>query len=174
MNDDNSKNGSWRSLVALAFAAALAAQTMPALADDPDFLAFGAGYYDFGNDENAGEFRIEYRSDHKLWIFKPFVGLMSSTDGAVNGYAGIAVDVYIGHHLVLTPSFAPGFYSNGDGKNLGSELEFRSALEIAYRFRDRSRLGVVVYHLSNAYIVDKNPGTEVVSLTYAIPLGRGN
>ena len=37
-----------------------------------------------------------------------------------------------------------------------------------------ARLGVSVYHMSNASIGDKNPGTEVVSLVFSWPLGPGN
>ena len=42
----------------------------------------------------------------------------------------------------------------GDGLDLGYGLEFRSQLEIAYRFDNRSRLGVAVSHMSNASWVD--------------------
>ncbi len=40
--------------------------------DDPAFLSFGAGYYDFNRRKETGaEFRVEYRSDKKFAIFKP-------------------------------------------------------------------------------------------------------
>ena len=51
-------------------------------------------------------------------------------------------------------------------------MEFRSSLELAYRFDNRARLGLSFYHLSNASLDDNNPGTEVFSLNYSIPLGR--
>jgi hypothetical protein len=75
---------------------------------------------------------------------------------------------------VLTPSFAAGYYDNGDGVDLGHEVEFRSSIELSYRFDNRTRLGVSFYHLSNASIGDTNPGTEVLSVVYSIPLGSGN
>lgn len=140
--------------------------------DDPGFLRVGVGYYDINDDMDAGEFHVEYISGDKLWIFNPFVGVMGTTDAAIYGYAGIRLDVFLGRRWVFTPSFAPGLYSDGDGKDLGHVIEFRSALEIAYRFDDRSRLGLSIYHLSNASLDDNNPGTEVATIHYSYPLNK--
>ena len=146
-----------------------------AAADDPDFLTFGIGYYDvLQTKHEAVEFRAEYRSDKKIWIFKPFAGVMGTTDSAFYGYGGLLVDVFFGRRWVLTPSSAAGYYSEGDGRDLGHELEFRSSIELSYRFDNRTRLGLAFYHLSNANIGDFNPGTEVLSVVYSIPLGPGN
>ena len=146
---------------------------MPAQADDPDFITFSAGAFDVfpGDDDDvAGEFRLEYRSDLKLWVFKPFAGVMATTDAAFYGYGGVLVDVYLGKRFVATPSIAVGYYEEGDGVDLGHEVEFRSQIEIAYRFDNRSRLGVSFSHMSNAGIGDDNPGSESIVVTYALPL----
>ncbi|HLT79020.1 MAG TPA: acyloxyacyl hydrolase [Ferrovibrio sp.] len=159
------------SVVALLVAALLVIPSA-ARADDPAFLALSAGYYDINDNYEAAEARIEYRHDKKFWIFKPFAGVMATTDEAVHGYAGVLVDIYFGRRWVLTPSFAPGLYREGDGKDLGGTIQFRSQLELSYRFDNRSRLGLSINHISNASIYDSNPGTESVALTYAIPLGH--
>lgn len=144
----------------------------PARADDPDFITIAGGWFDMNRQKNdAGEFRLEYRSDRKFWIFKPFGGVMGTTDQASYVYAGVLIDVFLGRRWVVTPSFAPGWYRRGDGLDLGYPLEFRSQLEVAYRFDNRSRLGVSFSHMSNASIGDKNPGTESLMLNYSIPLG---
>ena len=104
----------------------------------------------------AAEFRAEYRLDKKVWIFKPLAGVMGTTDSALYGYGGVLVDVYFGRRWVLTPSFAAGYYEKGDGRDLGHELEFRSSIELSYRFDNRTRLGLSFYHLSNANIGDFN------------------
>ena len=141
--------------------------------DDPHFLTLAAGYYDINDDMGAAEFRAEFRARDKLWIFKPFGGVMGTSDAAIYGYAGFLVDVYFGRRIVLTPSLAAGLYENGNGKDLGHIVEFRSSMELSWRFDDRSRLGLSFYHLSNASLDDNNPGTEVLSLSYSIPLGHG-
>ncbi len=139
-------------------------------ADDPDFLSLAGGYFDWNRTKNTAiEFRGEYRSDAKFWIFKPFGGLMATSDGGFYGFAGVLVDVFLGNRFVVTPSFAPGYYEEGNGLDLGHEVEFRSQIEFAYRFDDRSRLGVAVSHMSNAGIGDSNPGTESAMLYYSIP-----
>lgn len=151
------------------------AAPVPALANDPDFLSVAIGAFDLVQDnDKATEFRAEYRSDKKIWIFKPFIGAMGTTDSAFYGYGGLLVDVYFGRRWVLTPNFAAGYYSKGDGLDLGHELEFRSSIELSYRFDNRTRLGVSFYHMSNASIGSDNPGTEVLSIVYSIPLGPGN
>lgn len=140
--------------------------------DDPNFLTLAAGYYDINDDMGAAEFRAEFRGRDKLWIFKPFGGVMGTSDAAIYGYAGLLVDIYFGRRIVLTPSLAAGLYDDGDGKDLGHVVEFRSSIELSWRFDDRSRLGLSFYHLSNAGLDDNNPGTEVLSLSYSIPLGH--
>ena len=142
-----------------------------ARAADPSFISFSVGGFDIGKDQTSGEGRLEYRSDLKLWIFKPFVGVMGTSDGGAYGYGGVLVDMFFGRRWVATLSFAPGYHAKGDGKDLGHELEFRSQIEVAYRFDDRGRLGLSFSHMSNASIGDKNPGAESLMMTYALPVG---
>ena len=111
-----------------------------------------------------------------MWIFKPFSGLLLTSDSAVYGYGGVLLDVFFGPRIVLTPSFAAGLYHGGAGKDLGHAVEIRSQIEIAYRFAGRTRLGVGLIHISNAGLDDRNPGTNTLMATYAVPfsslLGR--
>lgn len=143
-------------------------------ADDPDFLSFSAGAYDWNRQKDEGvEFRLEYRSDEKWWVFKPFVAAAGTSTGHFFLGGGILMDVFLGRRLVLTPSFAPHLYTGGDSKlDLDYPLEFRSQLELAYRFDDRSRLGVAVSHYSNASLGDTNPGTESAMLYYSVPFDK--
>jgi len=156
-----------------ALAAALVATAAGAqdAGDDPAFVTVGIGYYDWHQeDDTAVDFRLEYRHGEKYWIFKPWAGVEGTADGAVYGLAGVLVDLFFGRRIVVTPSFGAGLYYEGSGKDLGSVVEFRSQIEIAYRFNDRSRLGLAVSHISNAGIGDDNPGTEIVNLYYSAPL----
>ena len=138
--------------------------------DDPAFLRLAIGRSDINDNMEAVEFRAEYQSSRKFWIFKPFGGLMATSDASIYGYGGILVDFYFGDRWVLTPSFAAGLYEEGDGKDLGHIVEFRSSIGFAYRFNNRSRLGLSFYHLSNASLSEDNQGTEILSVGYSIPL----
>lgn len=172
--------GARRSWIAAAFAAAIAAVAgatvpAPAWAEDPDFITGSVGWFDMNRKQNTStSFNVEYRSDYKLWIFHPMVGAMVNTDSGKYGYAGLNVDVFLGRRLVLSGNTAFGAYDKGDSKDLGHWIEFRSGMELAYRFDNRARLGVGFHHISNANIGDKNPGTEILSLIFSYPLGKGN
>lgn len=137
---------------------------------DGDLMAFSAAWFDVNQrDEEAGEFRIEYRADERMWIFKPFGGAMATTDGALHGFAGVLIDIPLWNRIYVTPSFAPGLYHDGNGKDLHHTLEFRSQIEISYRFDNGHRLGASFNHISNANLGDDNPGVESAALTYIVP-----
>lgn len=140
--------------------------------NEPAFVAVSVGGFDVNKRDNQAVLgQIEYRSGWKLWEFKPIVGLMATSDGAAYAYAGIMLDIFWGRRIVTSFSFAPGAYHEGDGKDLGHWIEFRSQAEIAYRFDNRARLGIALNHLSNASIGDENPGSEQLMLTYSHPIG---
>jgi lipid A 3-O-deacylase len=148
----------------------LTAGTRAVAGDDPSFIAFHGGGYDVNDNETAGQFNLEYRSNWDDWYVKPFAGVMATTDAAAYGYAGFMLDIYLGRRFVFTPNVAVGLYSDGDGKDLGHVIEFRSGVELAYRFDDRTRLGVAFHHISNASLDDNNPGTETLTLVLSLPL----
>jgi len=141
-----------------------------AASQDGDMLAFSAAYFDVNQRKNeAGEFRVEYRADEHMWIFKPFGGAMATTDGALHGFAGVLIDIPLWERIYITPSFAPGLYHDGNGKDLFYTLEFRSQIEISYRFQNGHRLGASFNHISNANLGEDNPGVESAALTYIVP-----
>lgn len=153
----------------------IAGLAAPAVADDPAFLSIGAGSYDWNRKKDEGvEVRVEYRHDQKiLGPLKPFVAAAVSKNSSTQTFLGVGVlmDIYFGKRLVLTPSFAPHFYNGGNKKlDLDYALEFRSQLELAYRFDDRSRIGLAVGHYSNASLGKTNPGTESAMLYYSHPV----
>lgn len=138
--------------------------------EQPDFLAFSVGAFDVLDDQTAADFRVEYRSDLRFWWLYPFAGVSATSDKAVYGYGGFGLEVLIGRSFVFTPNAAVGLFDEGDGKDLGGPVEFRTGAELAWRFDGKGRLGIAFHHISNASIYDSNPGTEMLVLTYAVPL----
>lgn len=141
--------------------------------DDSDFLEFQLGAFNL-LPKNTFAYGLEYHSDIKIFDYvKPIVGILSTAQGAVYGYGGFAVDFYLERRIVLTPSLAVGVYGRGNDANLGKVFpEFRSSIQIAYRFDDDSRLGVEFHHISNAGTSSSNLGAETLLLTYAYPLQK--
>ena len=87
--------------------------------NDPSLLAFSGSYFDFNKKINtAVEFRAEFRYNKGWKMIKPFGGVMFTTDGGAYFFAGGLINFFIGEHFVITPSFAPGLYYKGSGKDL--------------------------------------------------------
>ncbi|MTJ81339.1 MAG: acyloxyacyl hydrolase [Telmatospirillum sp.] len=145
----------------------------PAFAEDPSYLVLGAGKWEiFRNVDHAAEFDVAYRPDWTWWILRPQVGMVAVTDGDYYGYVGAVAEVALTDHVILSPNVSIGGYG-GHGFRLGSHIEFRSGGDLFWRFADASRLGLGMYHISNAGITRRNPGSESLILQYALPLGRG-
>lgn len=104
----------------------------------------------------------------------PVMGAMATSQGTLYGYGGFRVEVPWGERWVGSGGWAGGLYYQGPGggKELGSALEFRTHLELAYRLPGDSRLGLCLYHLSNGGIHHRNPGSESLVLTYSARLKR--
>jgi len=136
---------------------------------DPDFVTVGVGGFDVNDDKTSGQVEVQARLNTRFWIFKPQVGMFVTAEEGVYAYFGIMTDLFFGGRFVVSPSFGIGANHEGQGKQLGGAIEFRSAIELAYRFDDRSRFGIQLGHLSNAGIYKENPGTEFAILNYSIP-----
>jgi len=151
---------------------------------------FGIGVYDIkfdGSSTNyATDIRYERRFDNTLFdigpkednffYLKPFAGVEATTDSAIYLIGGIYLEDNLGKLLIgnenewnFTPSFGLGYYNDGNGKKLGNKLEFRTTLEISYQLKNNDRIGLSLGHISNANIGDKNPGVEMISLSYQKP-----
>jgi hypothetical protein len=123
------------------------------------------------SDDPPLRYGIEYRArSFSRWKLIPAIGAAFADDGASFIYTDLRHDFWLDDRWVLIPSFGVGVFDDGDELDLGHTIEFRSGLEVAYRFRAEYRIGVALFHLSNGGISDQNPGTEVLVLSLCIPL----
>ncbi len=147
----------------------------------PDFFSFATGAFEVTREKwRTWEFEMEYKFHVNAWKsplpcleFRPLVGVMTNTWKSVYIYLGLNFDLLFADHILIAPGFAAGYYGQGDGKNLGYPLEFRSGIELAWQFDDWRRLGVHFYHLSNASLGSRNPGEESLVFFYDIPIKSG-
>ena len=151
---------------------------------------FGVGIFDVkfdGSEKNqASDFRYEFRSDKTLFdigpeednffFLKPFFGFEYTSDNASYFLTGIYLEDNIGQlfegnesRFYFTPSFGAGIYNDGSGKKLGNDLQFRTSLEVSFEFKNKNRIGISLSHISNANLGDKNPGVEILSISYHVP-----
>ena len=128
------------------------------------FSIFG-GVYDYDDDNTSTLFGLNYHlSDNSFSIFNlidlnPVIGGFVTAKSATMFYSGFETN--IGQDTIyLNLSSSAGIYSNGDGKDLGNALQFKSEVNIFYRLSKSSRLGLGSHHISNAGLSSVNPGTN--------------
>ena len=127
--------------------------------------SFYTGMFDFSDEgKKANLFGIQHintnsNRDSFLGILQPVTGLMFTADNAVYIYTGFQIQNDNGP-VKFTPSFTPGLYSEGDGKDLGHVIEFKTELQISFEISSNSELGFSYNHISNSSLGDKNPGAN--------------
>ena len=123
------------------------------------------GMFDFSDDKQAsGLFGLQHQDDELyresfLGNLSPITGGFLSEKNAFYLYSGVQAEYNIGF-LTITPSFAPGYYNSGDGKDLGYPLEFKSEVQMSFDLSDNTQIGMSYNHISNASLGNKNPGAN--------------
>ena len=128
-------------------------------------LNFFTGNFDFSDDKQSALLVGFQHQDENLerntflGNISPITGGFVTENSAAYIYTGFEWNVEMGE-LTFTPSFAPGLYHKGDGKDLGHVLEFKSEVQLSYVLSKDSSIGVSYNHVSNASLGDKNPGAN--------------
>ncbi len=128
-------------------------------------ISFYSVMFDF-SDHGAKStlFGIEHQNenlvkDSFVGTISPVTGLMFTADNATYIYTGIQAQYNLGK-LNIVPSFTPGLYGEGNGKDLGHIVEFKSEVQLSLNIFENSQLGFSYNHISNASLGDKNPGAN--------------
>ena len=131
---------------------------------DTEFNVY-TGMFDFSDDKQAaGVLGIQHQNDELfresfLGKISPITGGFLTEKNAFYFYTGAQAEYNFGP-LIITPSFAPGYYNSGDGKDLGYPLEFKSEVQMTFNLSETSNLGMSYNHISNASLGTKNPGAN--------------
>ena len=132
---------------------------------DPHEYNFYTGIFDF-SDEGKKSTLVGIQHQNKnlyrdsfFGTISPVTGFLITGDSATYLYTGIQAEYNIGK-INLTPSFTPGLYAQGDGKDLGHLVEFKSEVQLSFDLLKNSELGFSYNHISNASLGDKNPGAN--------------
>ena len=137
-------------------------------------ISFYTGTFDVidkEGDDQTSLFGIEHKNpnlfrDTFFGKFKPITGGFITGDSSLYLYTGVEGQYGIGP-LKILPSFAPGYYEKGDGKDLGHVLEFKSEIKIGFDIFENSSLSYSYSHLSNSTIGESNPGTDNQQITFS-------
>ena len=124
-----------------------------------------SGMFDFSDDgKRATLVGVQHQNENLnrdtfFGNISPITGALITADNAGYVYTGVQAQYKIGN-LNITPSFTPGLYHEGDGKDLGHLVEFKSEVQISLDIFKDSELGFSYNHISNASLGDKNPGAN--------------
>ncbi len=129
------------------------------------------GLFDFSDDkQKAGLVGLQHQNEDLfrnsfLGKLSPITGGFLTENNAAYLYTGVQAEYELGI-LKITPSFAPGYYHDGDGKDLGSPTEFKSEIQMTLDLSDTMQFGMSYNHISNASLGDKNPGANSYMLNF--------
>ena len=134
-------------------------------------LNFFTGMFDFSDDtQAAGVFGLQHQNDDLfrnsfLGKLSPITGGFLTENNAFYLYTGAQAEYDLGL-FTITPSFSPGYYNSGDGKDLGSALEFKSEIQMSLNLSNSTEFGMSYNHISNASLGDKNPGANSYMINF--------
>tara|TARA_B110001452_G_scaffold160019_1_gene133153 strand:+ start:81 stop:584 length:504 start_codon:yes stop_codon:yes gene_type:complete len=122
-------------------------------------------------DDKTTLFGIEHKNpnlfrDTLLGNFSPISGGFVTGSRSVYLYTGVEGQYGIGPIKIL-PSFSPGYYDKGNGKDLGSVLEFKSEIKIGFDLLNNTKIGYSYSHISNNDWGERNPGTDNQQITFS-------
>jgi len=129
------------------------------------------GLFDFSDDkQKAGIIGLEHQNDDLfretfLGRLSPITGGFLTENNAFYFYTGAQTEYDLGL-ITITPSFAPGYYESGNGKDLGHALEFKSEIQMSLNLSDTTQFGMSYNHISNASLGDKNPGANSYMINF--------
>ena len=121
---------------------------------------FYSGMFDFSDDgKRSTIFGIQHQNeslfrDSFLGTLSPVTGALITADNAAYVYTGIQAQYKLGN-INVTPSFTPGLYHEGDGKDLGHIVEFKSEVQLSLDLLNNSEFGFSYNHISNASLGEK-------------------
>ena len=101
-----------------------------------------------------------------LGKFAPVTGAFVTGKDSLYFYTGVEGQYDVGP-IKISPSFTPGYYEKGSGKDLGSALEFKSEIKVGFDILENSKLGYSYSHISNNDWGNTNPGTDNQQVTFS-------
>jgi len=147
------------------FSSSLIAEEIKINENDNTKLNFYTGMFDFSDEgKKSGLIGLQHQNvdlnrNTFLGNLSPITGAMITEANSTYFYTGVQAQYKIGA-IDITPSFAPGYYNEGNGKDLGHALEFKSEVQLSLELPKQSQIGISYNHLSNASLGDKNPGAN--------------
>jgi len=141
-------------------------------------IVLGAGYsdYSFAGAENGTVLSLEYlhspfyEGERISARFSGVLEAVTTGDGFVG--AGISTSFDLKKGWFIETSVMPGaYFENAPLNDLGSTFEIRSLIALGKQLKNGTAVSLALSHKSNASTAPLNPGVNVLSLRWHMPLG---
>ena len=137
-------------------------------------ISFYTGIFDTKDevgDDETNLYGIEHKNPNLfrntfIGKFSPVTGAFITGKGSTYLYTGVEAEYDVGI-FKISPSFTPGYYQKGDGKDLGDVLEFKSEVKVGIDIFDNSKIGYSYSHISNNNWGSTYPGTDNQSINFS-------
>ena len=146
------------------FSSVLLSEEKNKIASDHQYNFF-IGNFDFSDHKQAA-LMVGFQHQNESLERESFLGNISPITGGFitenSGayiYTGIEWNTNMGG-LLFTPSFSPGLYHAGDGKDLNHILEFKTEVQLSFAFSENSNIAMSYNHISNGNLAKDNPGAN--------------
>jgi lipid A 3-O-deacylase len=151
--------------------------SLPTNAEEKNIISshqynFYTGNFDFSDHkQKAVLFGFQHQNENleRKTFFgtaSPVTGGFITENSAAYIYTGVEWNHDMGNKMTFTPSFTPGLYTEGNGKDLGHIVEFKTEIQASYAISEESSFGLSYNHISNASLGSKNPGANSYMLNY--------
>ena len=151
-------------IVFTAFSSALLSEEKSKVDSDHQYNFF-IGNFDFSDHKQAAlMFGLQHQNESLeresfLGNISPITGGFITENSGAYIYTGIEWNMNMGN-LLFTPSFSPGLYHAGDGKDLNHILEFKTEVQLSFAFSENSNIAMSYNHISNGNLAKDNPGAN--------------
>ena len=137
-------------------------------------ISFYTGIFDTKDevgDDETNLYGIEHKNPNLfrntfIGKFSPVTGAFITGKGSTYLYTVVEAEYDVGI-FKISPSFTPGYYQKGDGKDLGDVLEFKSEVKVGIDIFDNSKIGYSYSHISNNNWGSTNPGNDNQSINFS-------
>ena len=116
-----------------------------------------SGMFDFSDHGKKSQiFGFQHQNEELvkesfLGTLSPVTGALITADNATYFYTGVQAQYKVGA-MNVTPSFTPGLYHEGDGKDLGHILEFKSEVQLSLDLSKSTELGFSFHSLCKSFM----------------------
>lgn len=139
-----------------------------------NFVAGDLGWFDLKPGERAPTLQFSFDSGLRYWASVPSVGSMLGPSDSASQISGIGIglEVPVGESFSFTPSIGAGLQPSTDAAEPGLTMEFRSGAEFSYQFANDWKVGAAYFHVAEGGFGGSQPGSNVLSFSFTVPIGR--